>query len=74
MIHLNITLEEELYARLKSRAAPKKISAFIAEALRARLGPSEAELADAYRQAASEPWRRKLADEWALTEMEAWPE
>jgi hypothetical protein len=74
MVHLNITLDEELYERLKAKAPPKKLSAFIADALRARLGPDEEELARAYRDAAKEHWRRSLADEWAATETEAWPE
>jgi hypothetical protein len=74
MVHLNITLDEELYQRLKAKAPAKKLSAFIAEALRARLGPDAGELARAYQEAAKEPWRRGLADEWAATETEAWPE
>jgi hypothetical protein len=56
MVHLNITLDEELYHRLKAKAPPNKLSAFIADALRARLGPDVEELARAYRDAAKEPW------------------
>jgi hypothetical protein len=74
MVHLNITLDEELYKRLKAKAPAKKLSAFIADALRARLGPDEEELARGYRDAAKEPWRRALVDEWVATETEAWPE
>jgi len=74
MVHLNITLDEELYLRLKAKAPAKKLSAFIASALRDRLGPDAKELEQAYREAAKEPWRRTLADEWSPTESEAWPE
>jgi hypothetical protein len=74
MVHLNITLDEDLYQRLKAKAPPKKMSAFIAQALRDRLGPDTEELARAYREAAKEPWRRSLAEEWSATEAEAWPE
>jgi hypothetical protein len=74
MVHLNITLDDELYRRLKARAPAKKLSAFIADALRARLGPDPEELAQAYREAAKESWRRGLAEEWAASEIEAWPE
>ena len=74
MVHLNITLDEELYRRLKARAPAKKLSAFIAAALHERLGPSDDELAQAYREAAKEPWRRTLAEEWNPTEVEAWPQ
>jgi hypothetical protein len=74
MVHLNITLDEELYRQLKQRVAPKKLSAFIAEAVRAKLGPTREELEAAYRQAALEPWRKSLAEEWRATEVEAWPD
>ncbi len=74
MVHLNITLDEELYRRLKARAPAPKLSAFIADALRARLGPDAEELARAYREAAKEPWRRSLSEEWSVTDVEAWPE
>ena len=74
MVHLNITLDDELYRRLKDKAPSKKMSAFIAEALRERLGPTPAELAEGYKKAARERWRRTLADDWAATETEAWPE
>jgi hypothetical protein len=74
MIHLNITLDEHLYRRLKQRAAPKKLSAFIAKALDEKLGPGPVELEAAYREAAKEPWRKALSEEWAATELEAWPE
>jgi len=74
MIHLNITLDERLYKRVKQRAAPKKLSAFIAKALEEKLGPDMAELEAAYRDAAREPWRKTLSEDWAATESEAWPE
>jgi len=74
MVHLNITLDEELYGQLKAKAPPKKMSAFIAEALRARLGPTRPELDAAYLEAAKERWRKHLAEEWGATETEAWPE
>ena len=74
MVHLNITLDDDLYRQLKAKTPPKKLSAFIAAALRARLGASQAELAQAYREAAREPWRRALSADWEATELEAWPE
>jgi post-segregation antitoxin (ccd killing protein) len=74
IVHLNITLDKQLYSRLKSRAPAKKMSAFIAEAIAAKLGPDEKTLDAAYREAAREPWRQTLSDEWAMTDGEAWPE
>lgn len=74
MVHLNITMNEELYRLLKSRAPAKKMSAFIAEAVRSKLRPSHAELEQGYRAASQEEWRKRLEVEWGSTEVEAWPE
>ncbi len=74
LVHLNITLDEDLVQRLRARTAPKKISAFIAEAVEAKLGPSKSDLEAGYRAAARETWRKRLADDWSTTEAEAWPE
>jgi hypothetical protein len=71
--HLSITLDEAVYARLKKELPPKRISAFIEEAVRAKLGPDRRTLDAAYQAAASESWRRDLGDEWSPTEVEAWP-
>ncbi len=72
--HLSITLDEALYERLKRELPPKRISAFIEEAVRARLRPDRKTLDAAYRAAAKEPWRRGLSAEWAVTEVESWPD
>ena len=74
MVHLNITLDEELYRRLKAQTPAKKLSAFIAAALRAKLRPSPEELEAGYRAAAKDSWRRSLAEDWSATDVEAWPE
>ena len=71
MVHLNITLDEDIYRRLKQRVAPKKLSAFIAQTLRDRLGPNAEELEAAYREAAKEPWRKGQSQDWSVTEHEA---
>lgn len=74
IVRLNITLDARLYRRLKARAPSRKISAFIAEAIEARLAPSPAELETAYKAAAREAWRGSLSREWSSTETEAWPD
>jgi hypothetical protein len=74
MVHLNITLDDDLYRRLKAKAPAKKMSALIADALRQKLGPSRDDLDAAYRAASREPWRKTLAAAWKTTEVEAWPE
>ncbi len=72
--HLNITMDEALYLRLKQELPPKRISAFIEAAVRAKLRPSGSELERACKAASKETWRRKLAADWSLTEVDAWPE
>ena len=72
--HLNITMDEALYLRLKKELPPKRISAFIEEAVRARLRPSRSELERGYKAASKEAWRRKLAADWSETELDQWPE
>ncbi len=72
-VRLNITMDEELYKRLKKELPPKRISSFIEAAVRARIRPDRATLDAAYRSAAREPWRGRLASDWSQTETEDWP-
>ena len=73
-VRLNITMDENLYKQLKRRLPPKKISAFINDAVRAHLYPDTRALDVAYKAASSEPWRRHFGEEWEITEVEEWPE
>jgi hypothetical protein len=73
-VRLNITMDETLYRRLKKELPRRKISSFIEAAVRARIHPDRATLDAAYRAAAREPWRARLAAEWLRTESEDWPE
>jgi hypothetical protein len=73
-VRLNITMDEDVYRRLKRELPPKKISAFIEDAVRARLYPDRTTLDAAYEAARKEGWRAKLSSEWAVTETERWPE
>jgi hypothetical protein len=72
-VRLNITMDEALYKRLKKELPPKRISSFIEAAVRARIHPDRATLDAAYRAAARESWRRRLAADWSRTETEDWP-
>jgi hypothetical protein len=72
-VRLNITMDEALYRRLKKELPPKRISSFIEAAVRARIHPDRATLDAAYRAAAREPWRGRLASDWSGTETEDWP-
>ena len=71
---LNITIDEDLYRRLKVELPPRGLSAFINAAVRARLRPDRASLDAAYRSAQQEAWRTPLGEDWAVTDVEAWPE
>ena len=59
-VRLNITMEEAVYRRLKKEVRPKKISAFINAAVRARLYPDKETLDAAYRAARRESWRKSF--------------
>lgn len=72
-VRLNITMDENVYRRLKRELPPKKISAFIEDAVRARLFPDRRELDAAYRAARRETFRNEVATDWAVTETEVWP-
>jgi len=73
-VRLNIVIDEDLHRRLKQELPPKRISAFINEAVRARLFPDRKTLDAAYRAASQERWRRAIATDWEPTETEGWPE
>lgn len=72
-VRLNITMDEDIYARLKQEVPPKKISAFISSAVRAKLRPDTKTLDAAYRAARKERWRKELEDDWKNREGEGWP-
>jgi hypothetical protein len=73
-VRLNIILDEDLYRRIKRHLPPKRLSAFINEAVRARLSPDVKTLDAAYRAASREKWRQRFGREWESTEFEDWPE
>ena len=73
-VRLNITMDDAVYARLKKDVRPKRISAFINDAVRAKLRPDRGTLDEAYKAASKERWRRRLADDWGPTDTEGWPE
>jgi Arc/MetJ family transcription regulator len=73
-IRLNITMDDDIYARLKKEVPPKKLSAFISSAVRAKLHPDTKSLDAAYRTARKERWRNQLENDWKSTENEGWPE
>jgi hypothetical protein len=72
-VRLNITMDADLYDRLKQELPAKGISRFINDAVRARLQPDRRTLDTAYKAARKEAWRKELAEEWDVAETEGWP-
>mgnify|MGYP003394650486 CR=1 len=72
-VRLNITMDEDVYARLKKEVPPKKLSAFISGAVRARLHPDARTLDAAYQAASKERWRIGVAEDWKHIDEEGWP-
>ena len=72
-VRLNITMDDDVYARLKKEVPPKKLSAFISGAVRAKLHPDAKMLDAAYRAARKEQWRTSLAEDWKHIDHEGWP-
>ena len=72
-VELNITMDEDLYQRLKKELPSRGISVFINDAVRALLQPDRQTLDAAYKTAREEPWRREITDDWQPTETEDWP-
>ena len=72
-VRLNITMDDDVYERLKKEVPPKKLSAFISGAVRAKLHPDTKTLDAAYRAASKEHWRASLAEDWKHIDDEGWP-
>ncbi len=73
-VRLNITLDTDVYRRLKKAVPPKRLSAFLNAAARAKLHPDRATLDAAYKAARAERWRRGVGEDWSTTDTEGWPE
>ena len=61
---LSITMDDDLYVRLKKKVLSKNLSAFVTEAVRAKLHPDVRTLNAAYKSASKEQWRAGLAEDW----------
>lgn len=61
---LIITMDDDLYARLKKKVPSQKLSAFITEAVRARLRTDTRTLNAAYQAASKEQWRAGVVEDW----------
>ena len=72
-VRLNITMDEDVYSRLKKAVPPKKLSAFISGAVRARLHPDAKALNAAYQAASKEQWRANMDKDWKHVDGEGWP-
>ncbi len=71
-VRLNITMDNDVYARLKKEVPAKKLNAFISAVVRARLHPDANMLDAAYQAARSERWRKVLDEDWQHIDAEGW--
>lgn len=72
LVRLNITMDADLYERLKRELPAKRISRFINDAVRAP-PPRSADARCRDKAARKEAWRRELAEDWGTTGTESWP-
>ena len=72
-VRLNITMDDDVYDRLKKDVPSKKLSAFITSAVREKLFPDATILDAAYRAASRERWRKSHSGDWKATDVEGWP-
>jgi hypothetical protein len=63
-VRMNNTMDDDLYARLKKEVPPKKLSAFIVGAIRAKLRPDAKTMNAVYQAASKEQWRAGMAEDW----------
>ncbi len=61
---LIITMDDDLYVRLKKQVPSQNLSAYITEAVRAKLQPDAKLLNAAYQAASKEKWRKSLNRDW----------
>lgn len=69
---MSISIEDELFRRLKRTAGSRGMSRFIAEAVREKLKESEGRLQHEYQEAAGDPERRETLEDWDAIETEGW--
>jgi len=74
-VRLIITMDDDVYAKLKKEVPSNKLSAFITRAVRAKLHPNaDAKPLDvAYQAAGKEQWRKRLNENWKHIDAEGWP-
>ena len=63
-VRITITMGDDLYARLKEKVPSQNLSAFITEAVRAKLRSDAKALNVAYQAASKEQWRAGVVEAW----------
>ena len=72
-VRLNITMDDDVYAKLKKEVPSKKLSAFITRAVLEKLHLDANVLDVAYQVASKEQWRKRLNENWKRIDAEGWP-
>ena len=71
-VRLNITMDDDVYARLKKKVPSADLSAFITEAVRVKLRQDARTLNAAYQAASKEQWRAGVVEDWKHIDAEGW--
>lgn len=67
-VRIAITMDDDLHARLKKKVPTQGLSAFITDAIRAKLRQDAKTLNAAYQAASNEQWRAGVAEDWKHTD------
>ena len=69
---LSVTLDEDLYGRLRKAAGSRGVRQFVEQTLRERLSPRRQALYREYLAASSDPDRLEVLKDWDAIETEGW--
>ena len=69
---MSVTMDEDLYRRLKMAAGNRGMSRFISEAVREKLRSTEGRLREEYQAAENDSERRAIVKDWDAIDTEGW--
>lgn len=69
---VSITLDEDLYGKLRKAAGPRGMRQFVEQTLRERLRPRQRTLYREYLAASRDPDRLEVLKDWDALETEGW--
>lgn len=69
---MSVTLDEDLYGKLRKAAGPRGVRRFVEQTLRERLRPPRQALSREYLAASRDPDRLEVLKDWDALETEGW--